>query len=128
MIGLYRLSRGLIYPSLFEGWGMPVMESFSLDVPVACSRIPVLQEQAAEAALFFDPHDVGDIADAIVALWNDEALRERLMQRGRGRAKAIDWSMIAQAFRAHYRRLASAPLTDRDRDLLSLTASGAWFG
>ena len=106
---------------------MPLMESFSLDVPVACSRIAVLQEQAAEAALYFEPNDVADMADAIVALWTDEGLRVRLTHLGRQRAAAIDWATIAEAFRAHYRRLAHVPLSDRDRQLVALSASGEWF-
>jgi glycosyltransferase involved in cell wall biosynthesis len=128
MIGVYRLSRGLIYPSLFEGWGMPLMEAFSVEVPVACSRIPVLEEVAAEAAVYFDPYDIGDIADAIVSLWTDEGLRHRLVDHGQQRSQVLDWPTIAETFRAHYRRLANAPLTDRDRRLLTLSASGEWFG
>jgi len=127
MIGVYRLAHGLVYPSLFEGWGMPVMEAFRLGVPVACSRIPVLQELAGEAAIYFDPTNFDDMADAIVSLWTDRALRDRLVPSGRMRAGLIDWRTIAEVFRAHYRRLAGMPLGARDTALVELSVSAKWF-
>ena len=124
MIALYRGGRGLVYPSLFEGWGMPIMEAFRLGIPVACSRIPVLQEQAGDAAIYFDPFKPSDIADAIISLWTDDSVRDRLVNLGRDRAQAIDWLTIAETFRAHYRRLSGAPLAERDAYLIDLSSSG----
>jgi glycosyltransferase involved in cell wall biosynthesis len=103
------------------------MESFRLRVPVACSRIQVLQEQAGDAAIFFDPEDPGEMADAIVALWTNRELRDRLVTLGQVRAEFVDWKSIAEVFRAHYRRLAGIPLGDRDSALLELSASGEWL-
>jgi glycosyltransferase involved in cell wall biosynthesis len=127
MLGIYRGARGVVFPSLFEGWGMPVMESFHLGIPVACSRIPVLQEQAGDAAAYFDPNDPRDLAAAVATVWTDDALRARLSRAGAARAAALDWTTIAEAFRAHYRRLAGHPLSDRDGALIDRSFTGAWL-
>jgi glycosyltransferase involved in cell wall biosynthesis len=127
MAAIYRSAVGLVFPSLFEGWGLPVVESFHAGIPVACSRIPVLEEQAGDAAVYFDPTDPADLAEAMIALWTDGELRDRLVILGRGRAASLDWRTIAETFRAHYRRLAGASLTDRDHALIGLSRSGAWL-
>ena len=62
---LYRRARGFIYPSMFEGFGMPVLEAMAAGVPVACSDIPPLREVAGDHALFFDPLDEGAIGAAM---------------------------------------------------------------
>ena len=103
------------------------MESFRLGVPVACSRIPVLEEQAGDAAIYFDPQETSGIASVISSLWENVELRDRLVNFGRRRAQAIDWETVARAFRAHYRRLAGASLDVWDTQLVSRSASGEWL-
>jgi glycosyltransferase involved in cell wall biosynthesis len=127
MVGVYRLAHGVVYPSLFEGWGLPVMEAFRMEIPVACSRIPVLQEQAGDAAIYFDPDNPHEMADTIISLWTNQEVRDRLVSSGRGRAGAIDWTTIAEAYRAHYRRLAGMPLDERDAALIEMSVSGRWL-
>ncbi len=78
--------RGVIYPSLYEGFGLPVIEAMACGVPVACSRATALPEVAADAALYFDPRDAAAIADAMMSLANDGELRARLIAAGKKRA------------------------------------------
>ncbi|MEW6578466.1 MAG: glycosyltransferase family 1 protein [Chloroflexota bacterium] len=115
---LYRLCSGLIFPSLFEGWGLPILEAFASGVPVACSNVTSLPEVAGDAALMFDPHDIEQIAAAIAKLWQDSALRSTLISRGIRRVQAFSWQRTARLFRAHYRRLLGCPLTNGDIALL----------
>ncbi len=116
---LYERCLCMVFPSLFEGWGMPVMEAMSAGVPVACANVTCLPAQVGEAALLFNPSDPEDIAQALGRLWTDEGLRARLAGLGRARSLDFTWERTAQLFRAHYRRIAGRHMTDEDRDLLA---------
>lgn len=77
----------MIFPSLYEGFGMPIIEAMSAGVPVACSNVTSLPEVAGNAALFFDPRNVDEITDTINKIYCNEKLRKRLIQLGLERAK-----------------------------------------
>ncbi|MFL5906852.1 MAG: glycosyltransferase family 4 protein [Solirubrobacterales bacterium] len=117
--GLYELAAGLVFPSRFEGWGLPVCEAFSVGLPVASSSATGLPEVVGDAGLLFDPEDPAAIADRVLALWSDSALRSRLAHRGRERAALFSFDRTAAVFRAHYRRLAGRKLPEEDRILLA---------
>jgi glycosyltransferase involved in cell wall biosynthesis len=102
---LYRDCRFMVFPSLFEGWGLPVVEAMSLGVPVACSRVTSLPELVGDAAILFDPLVETEIADAIWRLWDDEAERRTLSHRGLRRAVALDWRTTASEYIDLYRSL-----------------------
>jgi glycosyltransferase involved in cell wall biosynthesis len=119
LIGLYRLCRAVIVPSLFEAASGPLWEAFSLGIPAACSNVTSLPAQAGDAALVFDPTDAGAIATAMMRLWTDAELRRELGARGKERVSHYTWERAARHFRAHYRRLASRPMSDEDRALLA---------
>jgi glycosyltransferase involved in cell wall biosynthesis len=117
--GLYSLARGLIFPSRFEGWGLPVCEAFSAGLPVASSSATSLPGLVADAGLLFDPTDPEDMAAQIRRLWTDEELRRSLAEKGRERARLFSFDHAARLFRAHYRQLAGAELSDADGALLA---------
>ncbi len=115
---LYRLCRYMVYPTKFEGFGMPILEAFLANVPIACSNVTSLPELAHEAALVFDPYSLEEIAEALKCLWTDDALRRTLVKRGQLRMRDFSWPKSARTFRAHYRAIANRPLNDEDRALL----------
>jgi glycosyltransferase involved in cell wall biosynthesis len=119
---LYRLCRILVFPSLFEGFGMPVIEAFRTGVPVACSSATCLPEIAGGAAVLFDPRSPSEMAEAIRKVWTDPALQASLRERGRARAADFTWRETASRCRALYRRVGGRPLTEEDRVLLSRMA------
>jgi glycosyltransferase involved in cell wall biosynthesis len=88
----------LVFPSLVEGFGVPVIEAFATETPVICSNTTSLKEVGSEAALLVDPEDVEDIASAIHSLWNDEALKQDLIQKGKARAECFTDERMAAAY------------------------------
>lgn len=118
LLTLYHQARGLVFPSLYEGWGLPVVEAFAHGLPVACSNVTSLPELVGDAALVFDPYDPADIAAAIRKLWTDEDLSRELARRGRAIVQRFSWHRTAQLIRAHYRRIAGRRLDQVDLELL----------
>ncbi len=118
---LYALARLLVFPSLFEGFGMPVVEAFRAGVPVACSSVTSLGELTGDAALQFDPTRVEEIASAVARLWTDPALRDDLARRGRDRVAGVTWAGVARAYRALHRLVGGRELGAEDRAILEST-------
>jgi glycosyltransferase involved in cell wall biosynthesis len=116
---LYGLARIVAFPSLFEGFGMPVWEAFRAGTPVACSDLPQLAEIAGDAAVRFEPSSVPAIAAAIRKLWQDPALRRELAARGARRVAGETWEGVALRFRALYRLVAGRTISAEDHDLLT---------
>jgi glycosyltransferase involved in cell wall biosynthesis len=93
--GLYRAAACFVFPSLYEGFGLPVLEAMRRGVPVACSTASAVPEVAGDAALYFDPRDVAQIAGAVVRVLEDPRLAERLAKAGRKRARGFSWRATA---------------------------------
>jgi glycosyltransferase involved in cell wall biosynthesis len=119
LAGLYLAARLLAFPSLFEGWGLPVLEAMNAGLPVVCSNVTCLPAIAGDAAVICDPWSVESIADSIARAWQDEALRERLAEAGRARAAQFSWDRSARILRACYRKLAGRELSEADRAVLA---------
>lgn len=105
---IYSLATAMVFPSRFEGFGLPVLEAFQSGLPVVCSRATVLPEVAGDAAIFFDPDDPADLAEAIRAVTSSPTLRSQLVQRGRATAAERPMCATAEQFRRLYWRAAGS--------------------
>ena len=102
--GLYHLASCFAFPSLREGFGLPVLEAMRRGVPVACSNASAIPEVAGDAALLFDPRRPAEIASAVRRLLTDRALAAELAARGPERAKLFSWRRAAEQTLAAYER------------------------
>ena len=93
---LYEKALGLIFPSLYEGFGFPILEAMHAGTPVITSNSSAMSEVAGDAALLVDPLDVGAIARAMARLIHDAELRDTLVHRGGERSKAFSWNRASR--------------------------------
>jgi len=93
---LYDRTLACIYPSTFEGFGMPALEAMAAGVPLLCADIPPLREVAAECALYFNPLDENALAQGLTRIVLDEELRTTLARAGRERARKLTWKRTAR--------------------------------
>ena len=105
LIWLYRNCFAFVYPSLYEGFGLPVLEAMSLGAPVITSRVTSLPEVAGDAALYVDPWDAADIVRAFGRLGADKDLREALKREAAIQSRKFSWERSAEETLAVYRRL-----------------------
>ena len=102
---LYQGARAVVMPSLWEGFGLPLLEAMASQVPVVASDIAVHHEVAGDAALFAEPSDAEALADAIETAVSDDAVRQRLVTSGRERVSRFSWNASAQKVVALYQEL-----------------------
>jgi glycosyltransferase involved in cell wall biosynthesis len=93
--GLYSGARAFVFPSLYEGFGFPVLEAMACGTPVVCANTSSLPEVAGEAALLVDPEDTSALAGALVRLLEAAALRERLIAMGLEQVRRFSWARAA---------------------------------
>lgn len=96
MISLYKKSACLIFPSLYEGFGFPILEAMSCGIPVITSNTSSMKEIAADAALLVNPYDAADIARAMRLILIDNGLKKRLIGKAALRLKDFSWNRCAQ--------------------------------
>lgn len=99
---LYQAASVFLFPSLEEGFGIPVLEALASGTPVVTSNLSSMPEVGGEAALYVDPHDPVNIARKVVQAAEDMTLRETLIQKGLARAGEFTWRRTAQATLAVY--------------------------
>jgi glycosyltransferase involved in cell wall biosynthesis len=104
---LYENAALLAFPSLYEGFGLPILEAFACNCPVALSRAGCFPEIAGNAGLYFDPSDAASIASALERLLSDSALRQTLIRRGQERLRSFSWETTAERTAAVYRKCLS---------------------
>jgi len=93
---LYRNADLFVFPSLYEGFGLPVLEAMACGTPVITSNTSSLPEVAGDAAVLVDPYSVEDIADAMERVLTDPDLRTELSRKGKERAKQFTWEKCAR--------------------------------
>ena len=98
--GLYKEASVFAFPSLYEGFGLPVLEAFQVGTPVLTSNTASLPEVAGDAALLVDPGDVRALRDALETVLTDGARAEALRAAGRARAARFTWERTAGETRA----------------------------
>jgi glycosyltransferase involved in cell wall biosynthesis len=98
----------LAYPSIYEGFGFPVLEAMSVGVPVVAARAGSIPEVAGDAALLVEPTDEQAIAAELERVVTDDATRRELIGRGRDRVRLFSWDTAAHALAQCYRRLAAS--------------------
>jgi glycosyltransferase involved in cell wall biosynthesis len=94
MPAVYALARMMVFPSLFEGFGIPVLEAMACGCPVVCANTTSLPEVGGEAVGMFDPLDVPAMADEMRRVWEDDALRAAMARKGLERAEEFRWERI----------------------------------
>ena len=125
---LYHLSDLLVYPTLYEGGGLPVLEAWGFDTPVVCSDIPPLRETGGDAVAYVDPTSVEDIGDTIHEVWTDRSRRQQLVKRARDRRERFTWRRTARMYHALYRKAAGRELSTADRTALQYPDDGEQGG
>jgi alpha-1,3-rhamnosyl/mannosyltransferase len=105
--GLYQMAQAMLFPSLDEGFGLPVLEAFAAGTPVVASNAGAIPEVAGDAALLSAPTDDAALADNLLRLLTDGALRDRQVAAGRARAALYTWSASSAAHRAVYESVAA---------------------
>jgi glycosyltransferase involved in cell wall biosynthesis len=106
---LYSAADMFLFPSLFESFGLPVVEAMACGTPVLCSDAAALPEIAGDAALLVDPHSEEAIADGMRMLHGSEQIRSELRQKGLMRARAFTWQNCGLSTLAAYQRVFASP-------------------
>jgi glycosyltransferase involved in cell wall biosynthesis len=99
---LYAGATCFVFPSLYEGFGLPILEAMAAGTPVVAARAGSIPEVAGDAALLVDAQGPEELASAIEALLTEPSLRERLIAQGRARAATFGWNSVASQTLAVY--------------------------
>ena len=105
LAGIYQLSQALVYPSYFEGFGIPVLEALWSKTPVITSHVSCLPETAGDAALYVDPSDYEGIADAMIQIVKNQSLKEDMVRKGREHAKNFSLEICTRNLMDIYQKL-----------------------
>ena len=93
---LYRKALCFVFPSMYEGFGLPILEAFNCCCPVVLSNVSSMPEVGDQAAVYFNPYDSDDITDKILKVINSGCLREEMRSKGKERASYFDWNTSAK--------------------------------
>jgi glycosyltransferase involved in cell wall biosynthesis len=108
LIALYNAAEAFVYPSFYEGFGIPLIEAMVCGAPVITSNTSSMPEVVGDAGLLIDPNQVEDLQSKLDLILTDSGLRSRMKEAGLKRARAFSWAKSARETRAVYRRLVCA--------------------
>jgi glycosyltransferase involved in cell wall biosynthesis len=105
MINLYKNAELFVYPSLYEGFGLPLIEAMNCQCPVICSKTSCFPEVAGNAAMYFNPYSIEEMAETVVNVLNDSRLKQNLIKSGIERVKKYSWEECANKYIKIYKSL-----------------------
>ena len=105
LISAYRNAEVFVYPSLYEGFGIPPLEAMENSCPVVASNVSSIPEVCAEAALYFDPSSIEDLKKQLTKILNNNKLRKEMIKKGIKRSKAFSWKQSAEKLSFVYKNL-----------------------
>ena len=111
LIAVYQMATCFVFPSLYEGFGLPVVEAMTAGCPVITTTSSSLPEVAGDAALLVDPLNAGEMADAMQRVLQDAALQQRMTADGRAQASRFSWEVTARIYREIYIAVAASRKT-----------------
>jgi glycosyltransferase involved in cell wall biosynthesis len=107
---LYRLAAVFVFPSLYEGFGLPPLEAMASGTPVVTSNVSSLPEVVGDAAVLVDPHDVGSIVAGLRSVLTDPVRAEEMRRKGLERAREFSWERSVAKTLEVYKRVGGAPV------------------
>lgn len=102
---LYASADALLYPSLYEGFGLPILDAFACGIPVVTSNISSMSEVGGDAVLYINPYSTEDIREKIRIIMNDDDLRKELIRKGSARVKQFSWERAGKETTEIYKKL-----------------------
>lgn len=128
MPALYQEALAFVYPSSYEGFGLPILEAMVGGTPVLCSRLTSIPEVAGDATLYLDELSIDELAEKMITLATDEDVRRRLVEEGYERSRAFRWEETARKTAEVYATIADQPVPDAllRRRMLSTLAVMDW--
>jgi len=105
LVGLYNLATVFVLPSLYEGFGLPILEAMQSGCPVVTTKAGSLKEVAADAVYFVDPKDIDSIAKGIQEVFDNKKLQDQLREKGLTQAKKFSWEKTARETIAIYKKV-----------------------
>lgn len=108
LAALYRLANVFVFPSLYEGFGLPPLEAMASGTPVVASNLSSLPEVVGDAAVLVNPYDPRSIADGIENVLDDQSLRETLIEKGAIQARSFSWAESTKKLHNIYREIAAS--------------------
>ena len=105
---LYNAASVFVYPSLYEGFGLPLLEAMACGVPVITSNKSSLPEIAGEAGILVNPEDAGEMREAIISVLDDDSMKQEMIRKGLERAKTFSWERCARETLRLYKKLGAA--------------------